>query len=347
MEAKDQNHIGLLFDRLFTGSLSGSEKSRLRAYIRSTFQDQRLNALMEKHWNSLADVNSARDERELQDIKVRIRSLIMNENTASHQPVRKSLPLRMNYLVRAAAVLTVPLLILSGYLWYRLNQRPGEIAGQAVVQQVIATPGSRVRFVLPDQSEVWLNSGSSLEFTNDMYARKQRRVKLHGQGYFHVSKDEEHPFIVETGEMNIKVLGTSFDVSNYADDEFISSTLEEGAIVLLNATDKKMACLRPGQQAVFNKQTTELKINQVNTRLATSWKDGTLIFRNSSLKEVTRQLERWFNCTIHVDPGLIHSNILYTATIQEETLGEVLKMIEISTPVKTKVKNREVTIWPE
>jgi ferric-dicitrate binding protein FerR (iron transport regulator) len=81
--------------------------------------------------------------------------------------------------------------------------------------------------------------------------------------------------------------------------------------------------------------------------MSTSWKDGKLMFRDSPLNDVTRQLERWFNCTIHVDPKLMNSEISYTATIQDETLGEVLKMIEISTQVKTRIKNREVTIWTE
>jgi ferric-dicitrate binding protein FerR (iron transport regulator) len=137
-------------------------------------------------------------------------------------------------------------------------------------------------------------------------------------------------------------------VSNYAEDEFIRSTLEDGAIALLNPSgDRELASLKPGQQAVFRKQTKELRVYQTDTRLSTSWKDGKLIFRDASLKEVTRQLERWFNCSIQTDPELLHSGILYTATIRDETLGEVLQMIEISTQVKTKIKNRSVKIWAE
>jgi ferric-dicitrate binding protein FerR (iron transport regulator) len=123
--------------------------------------------------------------------------------------------------------------------------------------------------------------------------------------------------------------------------------LEDGAVALLNPSGEEIASLKPGQQALFRKKTRELTVCQVDTRLLTSWKDGKLIFRNAPLKEVTKQLERWFNFTIQVDPGLLHSGILYTATIQDETLGEVLQMIEISTQVKTKIKSREVSIWSE
>lgn len=347
MELKNNHDISLLLERMLAGTLDESGKDDLRAYIESTFRDEKLNDLMNRHWNSLNRQYVKQDEQELEDLKRRIRTMVMHDQVDLVRPVQKGMVRLMKYLVRAAAILTIPLLIFSGYLYSRLSRQAPGLAGHPVMQQVIATPGSRVRFVLPDQSEVWLNSGSSLEFPNSLDNQKLRRVKLLGQGYFRVSKDEKHPFIVETGELNVKVLGTSFDVSCYTGDQFVRSTLEEGAIALLNSQGCEVAFLKPGQQAVYNRETKKLTVNQVDTRLTTSWKDGTLMFRDSPLEDVTIQLERWFNCTIHVDPELINSGILYTATIKDETLGEVLQMIEISTQVKTKIKNREVTIWSE
>jgi ferric-dicitrate binding protein FerR (iron transport regulator) len=95
---------------------------------------------------------------------------------------------------------------------------------------------------------------------------------------------------------------------------------------------------------MLDKGSRKLLIKEVDTRLTTSWKDGRLVFKNTPLREVTKQLERWFNCSIVVAPALLGSDILYTATIQDETLVEVLSMIEISTKVKTKIENREVKI---
>ncbi len=348
MESKQQENIDLLLDKIISGDLSDSERSYLHSYIESTFQDEKLSGFMEMHWKELGKKSSNEDEQDLRETKELIMKMVRNRKTEVPKLQKKNSVRWMKYIVRAAAVLTIPLMIFSGYLYFRLNEQSLLYAEQTVMQQVIATPGSRVHFALPDQSEVWLNSGSSIEFSNGLMKQEQRRVKLKGQGYFLVTRDEKHPFIVEAGDLSIKVLGTSFDVSNYAEDDFISSTLEEGAIALLNSSgDKEIATLKPGQQAVFSKGTKELTIHQVDTRLLTSWKDGKLIFRDSPLKDVTKQLERWFNCTIHVDPKLLHLGILYTATIQNETLGEVLQMIEISTQVKTKIKNREVSIWSE
>ena len=144
--------------------------------------------------------------------------------------------------------------------------------------------------------------------------------------------------------IGVKALGTSFDVSGYDNEMQIKSTLEEGSIALMGKDDNEMARLIPGQQAVLDKSTQRISIRNVETALSTSWKDGKLIFRNTALTEVTKQLERWYNCEIHLDNKLLDSGLYYTATIQDETLGEVLKMIEISTSVKTKIEKREVSI---
>ncbi len=344
MEAEKTNDIGLLLERLGNGSLTGAEKEFLQHYVESTFQDEKLNELMQKHWNTMEQESySNLDETDLKQVRKQILSRIKKPGLALRHPGSRGAAWP-NFLVRVAAVLTIPLLLLSSYLIYQLNQHTED---RMVMQDVIATPGSRVHFVLPDQSEVWLNSGSSISYLTGLYINGQRRVKLNGEGYFQVVPDKKHPFIVETSFLNVKVLGTSFNVSNYAGDDFISSTLEKGLVALLDSKNDEVALLKPGQQAFFSKNTRELKIINVDTRLSTSWKDGKLVFRNSPLRDVTKQLERWFNCTIRVDPALMNSEISYTATIQNETLGEVLKMIEISTEVKTKIKNREVTICTE
>jgi transmembrane sensor len=218
------------------------------------------------------------------------------------------------------------------------------LSGSSASQTVIASPGSRVHFTLPDQTEVWLNSGSTLEFPLNLNQQDQRKVKLFGQGYFNVKHDANHPFYVETEILSVKALGTSFDVSSYSEDQQISSTLEEGSIALFNSRGNEVARLFPGQKAVLDKKTNEIVVKNVETALSTSWKDGKLIFRNTSLSDVTIQLERWFNCKIHLDPHLLNSDLMYSATIQDETLGEVLKMIEISTRIKTKIEKREVYI---
>lgn len=330
--------------QLLSDNLTKEEKDDLWVKIQSTYKDEELELLMREYWQSLEKKEIISDEIQFDTLKNQILSRIQKSKISSDKTSRPFLPNWKNMMMRVAAMLFIPLLLGSLFVIYRMETRFDKMAS-STMQQVIASPGSRVHLFLPDQTEVWLNSGSMLEFPTDLNKQSQRKVKLYGQGYFNVSRDPQHPFLVETESLNIRVLGTSFDVSNYANDCKFSSTLEHGSIVLLNSCGKEIRQLEPGQRAVLNKETKELFVETVDTKLTTSWKDGKLIFRNTSLIEVTKQMERWFNCKINVDPELIDLNILYTATIQDETLGEVLKMIEISTSVKTKIEKREVSIW--
>ena len=343
----DSNHkldFKYLLDQILSDELSNVDKNELMDYIQSTFKDHDLDLLMREHWLSLEHKDIIADDTKLQILKNRIISRI-NQLQASPSKVLRLFPFSWkNNLIRAAAVLFIPLLLSSLFVFYRMDRQINQLATSTAVQQVIASPGSRVHFMLPDQTEVWLNSGSTLEFPLALNFREQRKVKLLGQGYFKVAHDAKHPFLVEIQGLNIRALGTSFDVSNYADDKQISSTLEEGSIALINLQGDELARLVPGQKVILNKVTNKMAVKNVDTSLSTSWKDGKLIFRNASLSDVASQLERWYNCKIHVQPRLLNSDLMYTATIQDETLGEVLRMIEISTSVKTKIEKREVYI---
>lgn len=333
-----------LLDQMLSGNLNSDEKENLQNYIKTSFKDPELDQLMHEHWLGLENEKVVTDEMQLLILKNQIISRItQSQNSISKEKRLTSTSWKTN-LMRIAATLFIPLLLGSGFVFYLMNKQLEQMYGTTAMQQVIASPGSRVHFTLPDQTEVWLNSGSTLEFQGNFNQLKQRKVKLSGQGYFKVAHDKQHPFLVETQGMWVKALGTAFDVSSYVDNSFISSTLEEGSVAILNTCGAEVGRLHPGQEGTLDKATNVLKVKDVETKLTTSWKDGKLIFRNTSLKDVTTQLERWFNCEIHVDPNLSKLELLYNATIQNETLGEVLKMIEISTSVETKIEKREVYI---
>lgn len=329
-------------DKLQSGKISESEKEALRTYIKASYKDEQLNELMQRHWDSMSQMESA-EGTDLSLIQTKLLSFIAKDQSRSNRLLTNW---KMN-LMRIAAVLFIPLLLVSSFLLYTVFQQNQSGSGQVVMQEVIATPGSRVHFTLPDKTEVWLNSGSKLEFPVAIGEQQKRMVKLWGQGYFKVASDKNRPFVVETGELNIQVLGTSFDVSNYANDLQFNATLEEGKIALLTPSGKEIAQLVPGQQASLNKTTHEFSVEKVNTQLITSWKDGQLIFDDTALPEVIKQLERWYNCEIELQEGVSTSDYSFKATIQDETLGEVLKMIELSTPLKAKQINRNVKIWAE
>ena len=333
-----------LLERMLSDKLTGAENDDLQAYIKNSFKDDELNLLMKNHWQGLEGKDSNADEMQMVILKNRIISKINQKKEEGEKEFRFSHYNWKNYLMRAAAVLFIPLLLGSLVLYYRMEKRITSMAASSVSEKVIAHPGSRVHFILPDQTEVWLNSGSTLEYPLALNEQDRRKVKLSGQGYFKVAHDASHPFLVETEKLTIKALGTCFDVSDYEEDKLISSTLEEGSIALIGTNGVEITRIHSGQQGVLDKATNTMVVKDVETLLTTSWKDGKLLFRNTALSDVTTQLERWFNCKIHLDSHLLKTNLNYTATIQDETLGEVLKMLEISTRIQTKIEKREVYI---
>lgn len=332
-----------LLEKLKSSELTAQEKENLRAYIKSTFRDKELDHLMTRHWDQQ---NGTVEEHDLYFHLLRDKIWrVVKTKQESHLGKDFRKPKWTSYLSRIAAILFIPLLIGSAFLYYRLHQH--DHTGELVMQEVFAMPGSRVNFTLPDQTQVWLNSGSSIKYPVNFTTQNTREVILSGQGYFEVAHHADQPFIVRTSELNIRVLGTSFDVSNYADERTMSSTLEEGSISLLNANGEEIAKLKPGQRMTLDRRSRKMLVEEVETYLTTSWKDGKLIFKEAPLEETVVKLERWFNCKISVSTDLLNSGIRYTATIQNETIEEVLKMIEISTSVKTKIEDRKVTIWSE
>ena len=239
---------------------------------------------------------------------------------------------------RAAAILLLPLLVYSGYLTIRnlsLKRLPEEYV---MMQTVTSRQGMVTKFSLADGTQVWLNSGSELQFPI-RFIGDRREVKLRGEGYFKVAKNEKQPFRVNAKELKIDVSGTSFNVVSYDDDTQSEVTLVEGKVMLSGEkgmVKKEYGTIHPGQRAVFNEKTLEVTTNEVEVDKYISWRDGNLIFRDDPMEDVIRRLSRWFNVEIVVNDPEIKSYI-YTATFRNENLEQVLKLLKMSAPINYRI----------
>lgn len=194
--------------------------------------------------------------------------------------------------------------------------------------------GRQFDLVLSDGTKVKLNSGSSIKYPVRFLQGQDRKVYLKGEAFFDVTRDKAHPFIVNAEEMNIKVLGTQFNLSFYPEDEDISTVLVEGAVVLYkegaDMNTNSSSQLVPGQRAAWNKVNNTMTIKEVDTNIYTAWKDGYLLFKASTFHSIRSKLERHFNITIEDRSGRL-DNQVYTATFRNETIEEILEAFKEDT----------------
>lgn len=201
---------------------------------------------------------------------------------------------------------------------------------------VFADNGQISRTVLPDGSIVWLNSGTKITYNTD-FAIDNREINLSGQAFFQVTKNKKLPLKVFCNNLEIKVLGTTFDVSAYPEDHNISVVLESGKVELLNTKIKSFHYeLAPGEMALYDEVSKQLTTDEVSTNVFTSWKEGILIFRDDPMSEVIAKLKRKYDIDIEVKQPDVYKSV-FTATIKNETLEEIFNSISFACSVKYQI----------
>ncbi len=196
---------------------------------------------------------------------------------------------------------------------------------------VAADYGQISKVVLPDSTVIWVNSGSTVTY-NNQFAAGNRDVRLNGEAYFKVAKNKDLPFVVSSEDLRVKVLGTEFCVSGYAEEKDIQVILEKGKVELTSLSHANFRQeMKPGELARFNKEKNEMKISTVNTVLFTSWKDGMINVYNLPLSELVIKLEKRYNQKFIVDDEI--KDLPYTFTIKNENLNSILSLMEKITPL--------------
>ncbi|MFA9188173.1 FecR domain-containing protein [Flavobacterium sp. FBOR7N2.3] len=159
--------------------------------------------------------------------------------------------------------------------------------------------GKTFEITLSDGTEVNMNAGSSLKYPVQFIKGHNREVVLEGEAFFSVTKDKAHPFIVKTRGVNVKVLGTKFNLSSYKEEADINTVLVEGSVSLSNVgVPNNNTMLVPGEKGTWNNQKAAIAVKKVDTRIYTEWMTGELVFRKAAFKDIIIRLERSYNVTI-------------------------------------------------
>ncbi len=238
----------------------------------------------------------------------------------------------LNVLTRVAAILFIPLLIAS--VWKFKQPKSPTANMQFALQEITSPPGVRSQIELPDGSKVWLNAESTIKFKVP-FDSKNRNVRLIGEAYFEVKKDFSRPFQVESGKVNVTVLGTHFNVKAFNIDSTIEVVLAEGKVSLTTKGAKagKELIMSPGERAVIDKATNQTRISTEDIGKYIAWHSGKLVFDDCPMPEVAIELERWFGVEVKInDPKILSYRI--TTTFENEPLHQVLELLCLSSPIK-------------
>ena len=207
--------------------------------------------------------------------------------------------------------------------------------------KITAPEGSKTQIVLPDSTHVWLNSGAELQYPGDFTAQN-RQVTMKGECFFDVTKDPEHPFIVDGSKLRVKVYGTQFNINEDRFTKGTDVTLISGKVEVYNQNNQLLSKLNPGEQLVYNNGLSKVQKTE-NPEALTAWINNMLIFNNQPFEEVINYLEKWYGVTITLDKTLYY-NYNYTFKVKTESLREVLELISFITPIEYRIEGEKVAI---
>ncbi|UZR99213.1 FecR family protein [Chondrinema litorale] len=204
-------------------------------------------------------------------------------------------------------------------------------------------PGTKGSYTLSDGSFIHLNADSKLSFPQE-FNGKERLVKMGGEAYFKVKRDEERPFVIEAEKIKIKVLGTSFNVKAYDEEDEIVVAVESGKVMVTDLKqNSKQFILTKNQKLVYSREENKFKVTDANISSDLIWREGVLKFNNTPFSEIERKLERWYGVDIQVEDKSVYSRKI-SGVHKNENLKAVLESIKFAFGIDYKINGKTVKL---
>lgn len=370
-----EQRIYELIARKLAGEASKAELEELQAYLQENGSEQYIFDIVASYWQQHPDWQGE-DEKE----EERFRRIVAAPSPPAITPLPiapgspgPTIPLR-RWVAYAAVVIALAGSAFFIY-WYskgRRDTRSDMLATNNPLSEVVARPGSRSKLVLPDGTQVWLNAESRISY-HQHFNTDQREVNLEGEAFFDVAHNAAKPFIVHTSGIDIKVLGTAFNVKSYASDKTIETTLLRGSIEVVKKNDPAApkVILRPHEKLVFKKEAlpdaapnttgqavqgpihpaqpgiavTMLPQNKPDSIMKeTSWMYNKLNFDGDSFEELAAKMERWYDVKITIRNNKLKHDRL-KGSFETETVREALEALRVITPFEYTMKGKEIVVW--
>lgn len=353
-----QDEIYELVATQLSDALTADENHRLNEWIEASEANRKEYGRLVEVWNSTPDVGelSLYDRHKAFAMfleRIQAADVVPTANDATNvvdddtdDVQSKTIGMR-RYVVRFmryAAVVAV-IACACSYLFYKMGQRNMEQAFAMI--KVEAPQGSTTKMTLPDGTEVWLNAGSRIEYSQG-FGVNDRRVQLTGEGYFEVHRNESMPFIVKSPSLNVQVLGTKFDFRDYPSDHSAMVSLDEGSVAvgLRSSHDGDYQYrLLPDQRAVLEKRSGNMRIeNRATTdRL---WTDGTIMLNGRRLADIAVDLERSYGTKILIENRELAQTRFYGVFHRkDQSLSQILATLAATGHIHYAINGNVVRIY--
>ncbi|MCG8311066.1 MAG: FecR domain-containing protein [Cytophagales bacterium] len=324
-----------LIAKKLSGEINSEEEQQLDAWINEDPKHQEKYNQYRFVWS---DSKIKRRSSNADRIFIGISAAIQEEN-----PSYSTAPTKRRFFQITAVAATLSLLISSIFVFDRLKNIEEASAPSEVEVVVKSLPkGQKSKIFLPDGSIVWLNAQSTIKYPK-RFSEHTRIVNLIGEAFFDVTEDATKPFIVKTDKLDIKVLGTTFNVRNYQNENNTDISLESGKIsVHTLGLDKKKYLLSPGEGLSFDD--TSGSVTKFHTsRSSFCWKDGTILFEEATFQEVIDKLSRWYGVEFVIE-NYDNSRWEYSAEFKDEYLDNVLQSLGYSKGFRYEIDQNKVKI---
>jgi transmembrane sensor len=339
-----------LFYKYLTNKCQLEELNEVFNWFKDSADGLYSHNIVKQFWNEYLPSESENQDERLEIIldKVHHRiNLLSSEKNFKSEKTRSGKPLLQKiipFLMRAAAVLFIPLLLILLYTWVAPRTGTRYLASDESQNIEISAPvGSRTYVELPDGTGVHLNHGSKLAYPR-IFKGRERKVELTGEAYFTVTNNANRSFKVYTENIIITAMGTEFNVMAYPKANYTETTLIEGKVLVQKQlSDQKIQTMEemdPGHHLRYNAQNNSYTYSdKEDISKYISWKDGLLIFKDDSFDEIISRLSRWYNVEFILKNDLLN-NYTYTATFMDETLPQIMELLEMATPIKYEITPR-------
>jgi transmembrane sensor len=347
-------HLRKLLDKYLNNACSESEMTELLELFKRAENETEIKAILNDYWRQLSEDDNHRNRPDAEDNDKWFNEIysqaVVHERgmpPKTSQPAKQirarnySYPRKTSEWLKVAAILLFSLT--ATLLYYTLNQN--RAAEDIAYEEKAPGPGEKIRFTLPDGTQVHLNSESTLGYKTAFNGDK-REVYLQGEAYFVVASDKDRPFLVYTDDVTTKVLWTSFNVRSYPDDQRVMIAVTSGKVALsdseISESDQEVV-LEANQWADYSIESHSFQTESGDIAYLTAWNEGVLLYHDKQLRDVATQLERWYGVTISFENESMKECVI-RGEHRDETLVNVLNAISYAFDMEYHIEGREVVL---